>query len=245
MLIGAREAGFEIVGNVEWRPYYRVKDPEGRNTFTENFPGAFMERAWDGLIPAQLNAVMECDLLMAHPDCGPYSVLSGANFKGKSANEYAAATASDIPILVEGISRIRPRFFVSDNLPRSLLGFTMREWHAALPDYDLFPEWVSNYHYGNVQKNRRRLFMIGALREEHYVFVPGERGNLVTLRDVMPIEKGTLPNDENHVLDASLHRGRGIVGPDHMTFREAREFLRTFPCGKSIPYVNKDRKSVV
>ena len=40
MLLGARNAGFKVEGNVEWRKYYHAEDDAGRNTFTANFEGA-------------------------------------------------------------------------------------------------------------------------------------------------------------------------------------------------------------
>lgn len=59
MLIGARDAGFEVVGNIEWRKYYHARDEQGRNTFTENFPGAFLVNKIDDLTPEQLEAATD------------------------------------------------------------------------------------------------------------------------------------------------------------------------------------------
>ena len=76
MLLGARQAGFEIEGNVEWRKYYHESDEHGRNTFRENFPGAsFPERMTDEEFERFSNA----DLALGHPECGNFSQLSGAN----------------------------------------------------------------------------------------------------------------------------------------------------------------------
>src|SRR5690554_6440668 len=45
MLVGAQAAGYRVVGNVEWRDYYRYRSMEGQpSTFPHNFPGAFMAR---------------------------------------------------------------------------------------------------------------------------------------------------------------------------------------------------------
>lgn len=246
LLVGARQAGFEIVGNVEWRKYYRVTDGHGRNTFTDNFFGSFLvSEVTDQLVREFRDDV---DLLMGHPECGAYSVLSGANYKGRTAEEYAK-NSSDIPVFVEGVKRLQPKFFVMDNLPRSLIGYPMERWIEMLPEYNLFPEWVSNYHYGNIQKNRKRFFMIGCLKElEDYVFVPGE-----TEQPPMPYALDELlnnivglPNQDPHVLDATTSRGRGIVGDRYLTFREAQAYFRgglgpegAVP-GRNMPYLAKD-----
>ena len=57
LLIGARQAGFEVVGNIEWRKYYHARDQHGRNTFTENFRGAFFREKIDDLTPQELSLI--------------------------------------------------------------------------------------------------------------------------------------------------------------------------------------------
>ena len=52
-----------------------------------------------------------------------------------------------------------------------------------LPDYDLFPEWISNWGYGNIQKYRNRMFIVGALKSERFAFVPGEAVHTRVLKD--------------------------------------------------------------
>src|SRR5690348_456717 len=76
MLVGARMAGFEILGNIEWRKYYHRKDPEGKSTSPENSPGAFMTLKYDQLSEAQRGAVPGVDLAMGHPECGSYTQLN-------------------------------------------------------------------------------------------------------------------------------------------------------------------------
>ena len=39
MLVGAKRAGFDVLGNLEWRDYYRFMHNPGDNTFTRNYPG--------------------------------------------------------------------------------------------------------------------------------------------------------------------------------------------------------------
>lgn len=78
MLLGARQAGFRVVGNIEWRKYYHKKDEEGRSTFLENYPGAFMVETIDDLGEDTLNSIEGVDLAMGHPECGAYSDLTGS-----------------------------------------------------------------------------------------------------------------------------------------------------------------------
>lgn len=188
MLIGARVAGFDVVGNVEWRKYYHIKDDQGRNTFTENFPRAFFVERLDQLNSDQIESLKGIDLAMGHPECGAYSALN--------TREGSEKDPGDISLFISMIKELMPRFFVMDNMPRSLVGCPVQSWAESLPEYDLFPEWVSNYNYGNVQKWRNRFFMIGALKNEGFVFRPGESANRKTSAEVL---QGISKKDPCHV----------------------------------------------
>ena len=214
MLVGAKQARFKVLGNIEWRKYYHAKDEEGRDTFSENFFPAFMKQRLEDLTPKEMARVTGVDLAMGHPECGSFSQMQGCNnFRGADTAAKKAKNPMDIPLFVELIGQIKPRFFVMDDLPKSLGAYPMSEYAKGLPDYDLFPEWISNYHYGNIQKNRRRMFMIGARKSEKFVFVPGEEEHTITLRDVIgdllvnPV-KGAIPNHDRHT--ESRPSGRGL-----------------------------------
>ena len=172
MLVGARAAGFSVVGNAEWRDYYHARDRADRNTFEQNFPGARFVRSLDHLESDEIERWMGAELALGHPECGNYSVLKHGGDGARSRLENRNSP-SDIPLFVDAVARLRPRFFVMDDLPKSLDPFPMQEYVRRLPAYDLFPEWVSNWGYGNVQKNRNRMFMIGSLKGERWAFVPG------------------------------------------------------------------------
>lgn len=199
MLIGAKQAGFTVLGNVEWRNYYRLIDEQGRNTFIENFPGAFFSRGLADLMEDEVEKITGATIAFSHPECGAYSLLNSAN-KNATAQK---KEAGDIPLAIDYFRVLRPRYFVLDDLPQSFGAFPMSEYHRMLPDYDLFPEWISNYHYGNPQKFRRRMFMIGALKSERYTFESGEReewDNWTVQSRIEDIEGkfGSVPNHDEH-----------------------------------------------
>lgn len=201
MLIGAREAGFAVLGNIEWRDYYRLQDEEGKNTFIENFPGAFFSRGVDDLDPVEEHDLKAepVTLAMGHPECGAYSLLNSANKNAAGQKK----EAGDIPLFLEYVAELKPLYFVMDDLPQSFVALPMSEYHRLLPEYDLFPEWISNYHYGNPQRFRTRMFMIGALKTEGYTFVPGESDaheSWTVEERIKDIEGkfGTLPNHDEH-----------------------------------------------
>ena len=128
----------------------------GKRYFQDELPPAaiFVPRI-DALLPEQVERLTGATLAVGQPECGRYSVLDAAN---KSKDGDRAADPSDIPLFTKLIAKFKPRYFIMDDLPKSLPAFPMSEYAARLPDYDLFPEWVSNYGYGNVQKNCRNRF---------------------------------------------------------------------------------------
>jgi DNA (cytosine-5)-methyltransferase 1 len=231
MLIGAKQAGFKVVGNIEWRDYYRLKDEEGRNTFIENFPGAFLARGLRDLDPIQLHDLRnQITIAMGHPECGSYSLLNSANKRALEQKH----DFGDIPLFLEYVAEIKPRYFVMDDLPQSFIAFPMSEYHRMLPDYDLFPEWISNYNYGNPQRHRKRMFMIGALKTQNYVFVPGERDdwtNWTVLTRIGDIEGkfGEVPNHDPHTTQGYSSRfinmrSRG----DRPNWKDVRDYFKKF-----------------
>jgi len=243
MLVGARLAGFEILGNVEWRKYYHYRDAQGRNTFEQNFPGAVFKKSLAEFTPSELEMFTGADLALGHPECGNFSNLSGANV---GMGHDHRKEPMDIPLFCDLVARLKPRFFVMDDLPRSLDAFTMEEYHNKLPDYDLFPEWVSNWGYGNIQKNRNRMFMIGALRDEKFIFYPGEAVNTQTLIDVIgDIPQGT-PNHITHTRGGHSPRARCAALPDKFwTWGEVAARFMEHPSGWSWTYKKPDGNEAV
>lgn len=244
MLVGARQAGFDVIGNVEWRTYYHKADADGRNTFKENFPGAFMRKKAEDLTHDDIERLMGVELALGHPECGSYSTMSGTNaWRGDKAPK--VTDPGDIPLFTKLVSKIKPRYFVMDDLPKSFCAYSMGDYHAALPEYDLFPEWISNYNYGNIQKHRRRMFMVGSLRDERFTFVPGEFHHDRTVADEIGdlpahIEvgyRGNVANHDPHALDEPCGRGLHM---DHLwhrpSWRDMQAWFEKAKIGETFRY---------
>jgi DNA (cytosine-5)-methyltransferase 1 len=229
MLIGAKKAGFHVIGNIEWRTYYHT------GTFQRNFKNSFMvKRMMDaiGLIPDEI------ELAMGHPECGKYSQLNPD--RASMTND-----PGDIPLFINMVKELKPRYFVMDDLPMSFIAFPMEKYVEMLPDYDLFPEWVSNWGYGNVQKGRNRMFMIGALKSEGFVFQAREKSNEgLKVSDILgdiynQFDQG-IPNHIPHSLKSNASRGSSIRkhGERH-TWAEVQEHLSSKPQGYYFQYVSR------
>lgn len=246
MLVGARAAGFKVVGNVEWRKYYHEKDANGHNTFTVNFPDAIFPNSLEQMSEEEFQRFSNADLALGHPECGNFSQLSGAN---KNRQEKLLDPA-DIPLFVEIVAKLKPRFFVMDDLPKSFMAYPMAKYHEKLPEYDLFPEWVSNWGYGNVQKGRNRMFMLGALKTEGWTFVPGEAEHSRTVFDVIgdlptPRAQSNVPNQDPFDHELDCFRALNLGGfRKKSTWGQVQEYFRDKPGGFTLEYPTKTGEMV-
>jgi site-specific DNA-cytosine methylase len=67
MLLGAKQAGFEILGNVEWRNYYRRVDANGDNTFLRNFSGSKLFANFQEMEDNDVRSFSGADVAFGHP----------------------------------------------------------------------------------------------------------------------------------------------------------------------------------
>jgi len=242
LLVGARQAGFDVVGNIEWREAYHVQDAQGRNTFTENFPGATLHENIDHMTMDEIERFMNPTLALSHPECGRYSVLGGS----LRDREERLQDPGDIPLAIDLISRLKPKFFALDDLPKSFGAFPMSEYHRRLPGYDLYPEWVSNWGYGNIQKNRNRMFMLGALRDFKWAFVPGEEPHSTTMRDLIedlgePRMGSNYLNHDPHDNTQLCYRGLHLYRHGNRpTWNDMIEYFKGKKPGDALEYVRAD-----
>lgn len=236
MLIGAKKQGWDIVGNIEWREYYHA------GTFEKNFPSAFMIHTIKDLTLQQLERCKDLDLIAGHTECGNFSLLH-IN-KGDLMSD-----KSDIPQFVEAIKKFKPKTFIMDNLPGSLLACNYEYYKNNLPDYDIFFEWISNYNYGNIQKFRKRMFVIGALKELNFFFIPSEfEHNDIIIDKIKDLDNESF--NHNIASDDMIMRGYSkyhfdrsfipkSVEENRMTLREFKDCIRGLESGKCFDYYNK------
>lgn len=176
-------------------------------------------------------------------NCGLYSAMQGCNnFRAGKKKAEKQKDPGDIPLFLDLLATLRPRFFVMDDLPKSFLACPMEEYVRRLPDYDLFPEWISNYHYGNVQKKRIRMFMVGALKSEGFSFRPGEQENDLVLSGaigdlpVFPTAGDLLnhdPHTESELAGRALHMDYLWHRP---TYGDYRAWMEARPEGTVFEY---------
>ena len=255
MSIPSQELGMKVVGNFETRKYfYQTNDYTGETTFSRYFNApmfADMEKAKIELG----DDLKDLDIVFAHPACGANSPIR-ATSKERLLREGDNVRLGDMPKTAELICDLQPKFFVIDNLPPIVSFFTAKHWNDIFPGYDIFFEYISNYHYGNSQLKRRRLFIIGAKKEFKYVFQPGEAFGMHTTRDFikgLPRDKPIFEKNHTFYNDNDPFYAWRIqqifedfpsmnVSNRPVTYGEFREFIQPWRIRQNFWYYNGKRE---
>lgn len=234
-MVRAYRSGHEIVGNIEPRALAHHFDDKGRNTFLENFPGAWLVKKIEDVPPSELENI---DIICSHVKCGRYSAL--INKSGQERIDYAAQQSPEFLEFIRIVNIVKPKLAFFDNLPKSLDANPPELYRTLLPDYHIDIEYVSNYHYGNCQINRNRLFIIASLKELNYSFVPGETPNDMTIMDAIEgIPDGT-PNHDKHNLTCGSNAGPRVFQKGPMTWAQVQQVFKEKTDNKALHYINAD-----
>jgi site-specific DNA-cytosine methylase len=169
LMYGPYKLGFKPIAAYEWRKYYNT------GTFEKNFKAPYITDYGD-----KDSTLKGVDLICSHPECGNFSNL----YTGKNAATRQLDPA-DIHLFTDLCSYYQPKYFICDNLPKSLLAVTPGDWRQKFKDYKIDFCWVSNWGYGNSQRNRKRLFIIGVHKDIKWSFVPQEFQHNKRLEDAI------------------------------------------------------------
>lgn len=173
-----------------------------------------------------------------------FVVHNCGNFSTMNMNREKRFQENDIREFVEKVAEVKPKFFLMDDLYRSLNVYNWKFYADLLPDYDIFFEPISNYHYGNIQKGRKRFFIVGSRKELKYTWIPGEKpdhgqtvkdriGDLPLNRDIPELQHIHYPKE-----DLACGFKHDTEKRD-LTYEElAKKWLEMKP-GKCIEYTNK------
>ena len=162
LLYPFQEAGHEIVGNYDSRGIINEEN------FGINFPESELYGSMDEMYDHLED--MDIDVVVAQPSCSKFSQLSR-----KSIDDYEEACVD----LAASISAIQPKYFFIE----SKLDYIHEV--PIVQGYKYQLEWVSNYHYGNTQKTRNRLWVIGVRDDIDWKFLPGEKQHTNTVASVI------------------------------------------------------------
>lgn len=138
---------FKILGNIEPRPVFHTKLEE---TWRLNFGKIPFVKSYD---------LLDCspDILVSSPDCGASSIMRLSKKKelGKPREN------KTINLVFHAILTYKPKIFLIENLPKLLEFIPREEIEAKFDDYKLVFHCHSVIEFGNSQKSRKRLVIIG------------------------------------------------------------------------------------
>lgn len=144
-----------LVVNVEIRAIFRTK---GMEQWKANFDDILMET--DGLEIFKIHnfkKLVGADAIIGAPDCGHSSMLAYSRAKKLSDPK----ENDSLTLYIKAVKYIKPKCFLMENLPKLLEQYTEDEFRETFKDYELIFHKVSVSEFGNSQKNRIRLIMIG------------------------------------------------------------------------------------
>ena len=141
-----------LIGNIENRSIFRTKDNIQWNL---NFNVPILNH--NHIISSALKFKRGTDIIIGAPDCGHSSVLSYSRAK-KLGNP---KENKSLHLFIESIKFYLPKIFLFENLPNLFKTFGEENFDKAFPNYRLIKHLGSVSQFGNSQKSRKRLVVIG------------------------------------------------------------------------------------
>lgn len=141
------QKGFQVLGNIEPRPVFHTRKEE---QWTLNFGELPF---WKRFELPDLNP----DILVSSPDCGSVSMMRLSKKKKWGVPE----KNKTLNLVFEAIDKYKPKMFLIENLPRLLNFISEDKLQEKFPDYKLVFHCASVMEWGNHQKSRIRLVIIG------------------------------------------------------------------------------------
>lgn len=135
-----------LIGNIEIRKIFHTKANE---QWISNFGDIPYIKTKNGI-----NQFNNVDAIIGAPDCGHSSILSYSRIKKLT----DPMDNESLNLYFESIEKFKPKIFMMENLPKLIEQIKILDF---LPDYEIIMHDLSVFHYGNSQKNRVRLVIIG------------------------------------------------------------------------------------
>lgn len=140
-----------LIGNVEPRYVFYTKDNTQWKLNFGDIPMVQDVENWP-----------EADIIIGHPDCGHSSILSYSRKKSLSDPK----DNESLTLFLTSIKKVQPSVFLMENLPKLLDTYSEDDWGDMFPEYNFWFFIDSVSEFGNSQKTRVRLLVIGINREK-------------------------------------------------------------------------------
>lgn len=141
---------FKIIANIESRGVFHTPNEE---QWRKNFRKIPFDRTFENIYSQDITV----DVIVSSPDCGASSVMRLSKVKTLGNPEQNKS----LNMVIEAIQRYQPKVFLLENLPRLVTLLPEEFLNKALPNYEFTYHQRSVSDYGNSQKSRKRLVIIG------------------------------------------------------------------------------------
>lgn len=147
-----------LIGNVEPRGvFHSPKEEQWRTNFGETPFVRALEQLPEAVLKSDL-----CDLvILGSPSCGHSSVFSYSRKKSLGQPREDAC----LSLFLSSVKQLKPKVFVMENLPKLLDLIPFEEWEQNLREYRLISHCHSVIDFGNSQKSRKRLLLVGVRKD--------------------------------------------------------------------------------
>jgi site-specific DNA-cytosine methylase len=197
-----------LVANIEPRPIF--KTPMNIQ-WTLNFGEIPLFNKLEAFIK-EFSTKPEVDLVVGAPDCGHSSILSYS----RSKSLHNPRDNSSLTLFLQATKMFGPKVFIMENLPAMLKSISRSELREYFGDYRLkFIEQPVTF-WGNSQKTRIRLLIIGV-----------KRGSGYSLKDLIGGIEDFTPKTAGELLE-------GLVYGENGHFREDIKTRITLYAGKKM-----------
>jgi len=215
----------QVIANVETRAdFYLQGSPE---QFRLNFPGGVMwsdPQGYKGLLN-------RTDIVMSQPKCGNSSVL--AYSRGKKMTSHKGDPSLDLAM--EGIKYLDPKVFLLENLPALLNTYSEKDLRQFFHHHRLHFHHVSVSEFGNSQKTRKRLVIVGVhrhLKRSGTIFK--ELGEVYPVKSLLHTGDLIYGTPENGHFRPSFDERIALYGGRQASYREIMELWEELPGKKRI-----------
>jgi site-specific DNA-cytosine methylase len=140
-----------LVGNIEIRAIFHTK---GLEQWKANFGSIPYFKSVGELKKKMKSSV---DVILGNPDCGHSSILSYSRRKALS----DPRDNESLDLFIKCVRFYEPKIFLMENLSKLLETCDTPFWDKALPKYSINYMVYSVSEWGNSQKSRIRLVMVG------------------------------------------------------------------------------------
>lgn len=164
------QGDYEIIGNIEPRGCYWTK---GSEQWKANFGYIPMIKSTKDTLLSD-----NPDVIIGNPKCGASSILRYSRSK-KLGN---AKGEPSLDLFIDCVNGYSPKLFMMENLPQLLNQVTKEDFSLIFRDYDLLFHQDSVSAWGNSQKSRVRLVIIGVKKNS-------SRININQFKTVFPVNE--------------------------------------------------------